>query len=168
MQAEVVRRIVICQRELADEAGDAVRWTPEDQIHLTLKFLGHVTVAEIEALKGGLVEIPQRLQLRAQGMGGFPSRRNPRVIWVGLTGDLDRLIALQAAIDKLCARKEEREFHPHLTIGRVREHQRLNANLDRWHDHDFGQWEAHELLLMQSQLSPKGATHSVLARFPAS
>jgi RNA 2',3'-cyclic 3'-phosphodiesterase len=162
---EVVENIVACQQELAKKAGEAVRWTPQDQIHLTLQFLGNIAAGEVEELKPRLAPLPTSLRLRAQGIGAFPSVRNPRVIWVGLAGDIDELKNLQSAVEKATERKEERPFHPHLTIGRVREGQRSRANLDPWKDTPFGEWEIHELLLMQSKLSPKGATHSVLARF---
>lgn len=168
MPAQVLQNIVACQRELARETGrDVVRWTPGEQIHLTMKFLGNVTARQIDALQSALPGIPQRFRLAAHGVGAFPSRRNPRVVWIGLAGDLDALKAMHAAIDKLATRKEERDFHPHLTIGRVRENQRFPANLERWRDQRFGEWEAGELLLMQSKLSPNGAAHTVIARFVA-
>ena len=107
------------------------------------------------------------MRLRAQEIGAFPSLRHPRVIWAGLAGDIDELKQLQAAVENATGRKEDRPFHPHLTIGRVREGRRLKSNLDRWKDDQFGQWQVREILLMQSKLSPKGATHSRIACFPA-
>jgi len=172
---EVVRNIVRCQQELARESADTIRWTPEDQIHLTLQFLGNISLAELRELQDRLAsqvgrgvpaEPPPRLNLIAQGLGAFPSLRRPRIIWVGLQGDITALKHLQSSIETATALKEEREFHPHLTIGRVREGRRPKLNLDPRQDHPFGQWQPRELLLIQSNLSPKGATHSVLARFP--
>jgi len=161
----VVRNILRCQDELASQAGHCVRWTPEEQIHLSLQFLGNISQADMQKIQARLQDVMKPLHLRAPGLGGFPSLRNPRVIWVGLSGDIDQLQAVQAAVEHATGRSEERKFHPHLTIGRVREGRRLNAKLDPWKDHDFGDWDARELLLMQSKLSPKGATHSVIARF---
>ena len=164
---EVVRKIVRCQRELARTTGEAVRWTPEEQVHLTLQFLGNISAAEVGRLQNRLAPLARVLHLRAHAIGGFPSRNRPRVIWVGVAGQIEELKELQAAIEQATGQKEEREFHPHLTIGRVREGHRPKLNLDRWKDESFGEWETHELLLMQSKLSPKGATHSVLGRFTA-
>ena len=161
----VVRNILRCQDELASQAGDCVRWTPDEQIHLTLQFLGNISPADLEVIQARLQDVMKPLHLRAHGLGGFPSLRNPRVIWVGLTGDIDQLKSVQAAVETATGRSEERKFHPHLTIGRVREGRHLNVTLDPWKDHDFGEWDIRELLLMQSKLSPKGATHSVIARF---
>jgi 2'-5' RNA ligase len=164
---EVVRSIVRCHKELAEKTGDRVRWTPEEQIHLTLQFLGNISHADLEEIQVRLAGVMKPLRLRARGIGGFPSLRNPRVIWVGLVGDIDELKTLQAVVENATGRKEERAFHAHLTIGRVREGRRVNAKFEQWKDHDFGEWEARELLLMQSKLSPKGAIHSVIAAFTA-
>lgn len=161
---QVIGKIMHCQKELARTSGEAVRWAPEEQIHLTLQFLGNISPAEVEQLQARLALLPRVLHLRAHGVGAFPSLGRPRVIWVGLAGEIDELKALQAAIEKAADRSEEREFHPHLTIGRVREGHRPKLNLDRWKDEPFGEWEVRDLLLMRSKLSPKGATHSVLAR----
>ena len=162
---DVIKCIVRCQKELAREAGEVVRWTEEEQIHLTLQFLGNISLTELDEIQTRLAGIMAPLKLRTQGLGGFPPLRNPRVIWAGLEGDIDELKRVQAAVENATGRKEERAFHPHLTLGRVREGRRLKLNLDRWKDEDFGAWEARELLLMQSKLSPKGARHSVVARF---
>jgi RNA 2',3'-cyclic 3'-phosphodiesterase len=162
---EVVRNIVACQQELAAKTGDRVRWTPEEQMHLTLQFLGNISLAEVERIQGALAGVARTLHLRAEGIGGFPSSRNPRVIWVGLGGDIDELKAFQASVEEATGHREERKFHPHLTIGRVREGRKLNVKLEPWKDKHFGSWDVRELLLMQSKLSPKGATHSVIARF---
>ena len=162
---DVIQKIVRCQEELAQQTGDRVRWTPEDQIHLTLQFLGNISLEELEQIQARLAGVIKPLRLRARGLGGFPSSRNPRVLWVGLEGDIDQLKAVQAAVEHTTGRSEERKFHPHLTIGRVREGRRFTAKLDQWKNRSFGEWHARELLLMQSKLSPKGATHSVIARF---
>ena len=163
--AHVVEKIVACQQALAEQVGDAVRWTPAEQIHLTLQFLGNISATESEEIARCLAPLATNLGLRAQGLGAFPSLRNPRIIWVGLAGDIDELKALQAAVEHATGRKENRAFHPHLTIGRVREGRKVKAELDDWTDKEFGEWSVRELLLMQSKLSPAGAAHSVLARF---
>jgi|SRR5687767_2514126 len=155
---KVVRAIVKFQEGIK---GADVRWTPREQIHLTLKFLGNISSAEVERLKVALEGVMQPLRLRAEGVGGFPSRRQARVIWVGLTGDIDTLKALHAAVEEVVGQKENRPFRPHLTIGRARKPYRVGD----WENLQFGEWEVRELQLMQSKLSPKGATHTVIARF---
>jgi RNA 2',3'-cyclic 3'-phosphodiesterase len=151
-----------------------IRWTTPGQIHLTLKFLGHVPRASIDPLSTALRELARRippLPLRAQKLGAFPSLKNPRVIWAGLQGDLALLKNLhqqvEAGTGSFSARNENRPFHPHLTLGRVREDCRIRLELNApLLEMDFGAWTAHEILLLESKLSPRGATHTTLCRIP--
>lgn len=165
MAPQVIRNILRCQQELARTAGETVRWTPEEQIHLTLQFLGRISPADVAQIQARLAPLPRLLRLSAEGVGGFPSVRRPGVIWVGLAGNVQQLEQLQADVENATRRKEERPFRPHLTIGRVREGRRPKLQLDPWKNERFGEWEVREMLLMESKLSPKGATHSVLAKF---
>src|SRR5262245_18764499 len=70
----------------------SVRWTPPEQIHLTLKFLGNVQTTDREHVQAALQHTcrgKRPFQLRAEGVGAFPDAQNPLVIWVGLIGDLE-------------------------------------------------------------------------------
>ncbi len=155
----------------------AIRWTPSEQMHLTLKFLGNVEGAAVEQLKSALEPLGRDfapLHLKAEGLGGFPSTRNPRVLWVGLHGDLEPLKTLQQKVEQVTepwAEKEDRRFHPHLTLGRVRENflrkaRQIGEVLQTTTAPPFGEWVVRHFYLMRSQLSPKGATHSVVAEYP--
>jgi RNA 2',3'-cyclic 3'-phosphodiesterase len=113
------------------DPGDAVRWVDPKGIHLTLKFLGEVPDAEVAPLEAALdAAIAGRTapELGASGTGGFPNSRRPRVLWVGLREEGDRLKPLQAAVEAavrpLGWEPEARPFQPHLTLGRVREDER--------------------------------------------
>jgi len=156
---------------------EGVRWTRRDQIHLTLKFLGDIPASAVGDLEAairracqGVSEGP--LHLTLEGLGCFPTPQRPSVVWVGVGGDVDALAALQAAIEKetagLSEHGEKREFHPHLTIGRVRnvpfrELQRLGGQIQSAKLGTLGDWAATEVHLMQSQLLPEGAKHTSLA-----
>src|SRR5687768_1857815 len=157
---------------------ESVRWSSSEQLHLTLKFLGNVAASGLVELQNALretIEPHPVLELSAEGLGGFPSLRNPRVIWVGVKGDVEPLLQLQTQIEKVTApwaqKEENRAFHPHLTLGRVREKafrhtRRIGEFLQGVEQPRFGQWRAAEVHLMRSQLSPKGSTYTVLANFP--
>jgi len=156
----------------------ALRWTPPDQMHLTLKFLGNVAVESVGEIQAALARSCERvppLMLRAAGVGCFPDIGKPRVIWVGLEGDLARLETLQSELDLAtrpwCEKSDQRAFHPHLTLGRVREAsprvlKQIATALSGTVLDTFGEWRAECLSLMQSILSPNGAEHRVLASFP--
>jgi RNA 2',3'-cyclic 3'-phosphodiesterase len=122
IQAELIRR--------ATTAGlaRAVRWTRPESIHLTLKFLGETPGDLVprlgDRLRGELARASV-VALRLSTLGVFPNARGPRVIWVGLAGDLASLGQLQrsveVAVSPLGFPPERRPFSPHLTLGRVNE-----------------------------------------------
>lgn len=102
-----------------------VRWVPVENIHLTLKFLGNVSTANLEILKdilGKVVSNHSECDISVGGIGAFPKPHNPRVIWVGMEVPQE-LVSLQHNIEIESARlgysREYRPFSPHLTFGRV-------------------------------------------------
>lgn len=114
--------------DLAQAAPQGVRWTSPANIHLTLRFLGDTDPAAVPELIGRLRQSATGMtapELSLCGLGTFPARREPRVIWAGLSGDLERLeelhrIAESAAL-ALGWPAERRPFRPHLTLGRLRD-----------------------------------------------
>jgi 2'-5' RNA ligase len=112
-------------------AGGAVRWTDPRLLHSTLRFLGEVNAdllpVVVEAACDAASEC-QPFRLTVRGIGGFPTPRAPRVVWVGLDAGpgLDALMALHAAVEcELGSRgfpMDDRPFSPHITIGRTRQH----------------------------------------------
>ncbi len=109
-------------------ATQAVKWVAPQSIHLTLKFLGQVPGSKIQAIVEALGNACwgcEPFELSLAGAGCFPNPQSPRVLWVGLEGDLERLASLQQAVEgalgKLGFPPEDRPFKPHLTLGRVRE-----------------------------------------------
>src|SRR5947209_6135612 len=125
----VATAVALIQERLQDGLPkQAVRWTPLDQLHLTLKFLGNVSTEHLAEVKAALETACGQSScflLRAQALGCFPNLTRPRIVWLGLAGDLDRLEQLQSRIDstlqRWSERAEERKFHAHLTLGRVRD-----------------------------------------------
>jgi 2'-5' RNA ligase len=102
-----------------------VRWVAPENVHLTLKFLGDVSPANLELLVDALrVEAAQHAAFEAYvgKVGAFPNPRRPRVIWVGFTAQAP-LSILQRGVEAVCTRlgypPEDRRFIPHLTIGRL-------------------------------------------------
>jgi len=165
-----------CHELLADLQGKMrplgadVRWVAISSIHLTLKFLGEIEPALVpnlvESLKSATGKSP--FKLRLHGLGGFPSLRNPRVIWCGIEGDTDRLLALQEKVERVCAelgfQQENRPFHPHLTLGRVQGKRNLQQLLDYIKiAPDFELvFDVDRYHLFKSVLMPRGAIYTVL------
>ena len=156
--------------------GPAVRWTRPEQIHLTLKFLGEIPAESAEELAASLrrgCETLAPFSLRFDGLGCFPNHKKPRIVWVGLGGDLEALQELFRRVDYECVtltgRSEDRPFTPHLTLGRVkdthaRELQRIGTALQTAKISLRGEWTVREVSLMRSELTPKGAIHTELAQ----
>jgi 2'-5' RNA ligase len=163
-------------REVLRDGGPAVRWVNPAGAHLTLKFLGDTpepAVAGIEAALRGALTGVGALELRTGALGCFPSGRAPRVLWLGLDGDLEPLAAareaVEAAIVPLGWPTEPRPFAPHLTLGRVRSETSLaeRAGIGRacgtiWPP-AATRIPVAAVSLMASELGPRGASYTRLA-----
>ena len=156
-----------------------VRWVAPDKIHVTLNFLGEIPAEEVPAaveaaLRAAAGAAP--FEVEAAGLGVFPSPRRPRVLWVGLGGDLPALKALQAGLTRELAARgfppEERAFSPHLTLGRVRQHAapaELRALGDKVADTSvpsLGRWRVERIVVIRSDLRPEGPIYTTLRAVP--
>lgn len=155
--------------------GKNVRWVTPAGMHLTLKFLGEISVPDSRDVCGTVEQIVGQhptFALVLKGRGVFPpGRRDPRVLWVGVE-DNPSLIELQAdverGLEKLGWEREKRDYHPHLTIGRVKFPSRLDALLAEFEKNrgrSFGEMRVLRLTFFQSTLKPWGAEYSVIAEF---
>jgi 2'-5' RNA ligase len=172
----IVDRCLALQESLA-RSGAGVNWVGEENLHVTLLFLGEVSDRDLPDLCRAVAEVSagqDAFALTLAGVGCFPNPRRPRVVWAGLTDGQAELVALHDALEPPllalgCYRREERQYTPHLTLGRVRGEagtDRLAAALARqakWHG---GTTEVREVLVMSSQLLPEGPVYSVLSRAP--
>jgi 2'-5' RNA ligase len=177
---EVLNELDDIQRGLIDQAPPrAVRWVSPKGIHLTLRFLGDTPASQVNDLEATLVHAADGyspFKLRPEGLGAFPNMRTPRVVWVGLAGDVVALKGLQGSVEKGVARlgfpAEEGHFHPHLTLGRLarsasKDEQRAVGQLVAsagWMRR--GDWQVDGVSLIRSQLKPDGAVYTCLARIP--
>jgi RNA 2',3'-cyclic 3'-phosphodiesterase len=149
-----------------------VKWVKPDNIHITLKFLGDVPGEDIEKINKAVqvaVAGLKSFKISFCQVGGFPSLKNPRVIWVGVEEGREELSKISQVIDREITRlgfsPEERVFIPHLTIGRVRTHKNIKElaqTIEKYKSDDFGQGLMNKVLVMESKLSPAGPTYSVV------
>jgi 2'-5' RNA ligase len=151
-----------------------VRWLNSEHLHLTLKFLGNVAADRLEDLAAALHRACARtapFHLALEGAGCFPNTKRPRVVWIGIQGDLEPLRKLQEQIAQETKtfgdHGDERDFQPHLTIGRVKasglEGHKVGQAIELVTVPKLGDWTVHQVLLVQSELSPDGARYATLA-----
>jgi 2'-5' RNA ligase len=155
------------QARLGPRLG-GIRPVRPEGIHLTLRFLGDTSPNQVDSLRSRLAAaaaLCPPARARVAGLGTFPERGSPRVLWLGLDvpqSILDLQHACERAARAAGFEKEERPFRAHLTLGRWRE----RAARPDLPPAELGETQLDTLVLFRSVLSPGGAVYTPLARFP--
>lgn len=148
-----------------------IKWVSPENVHLTLKFLGDTPQDNLPGIGDSLrkaIFSYRPFYIKIHGTGLFPNRKNPRVIWVGLenTETIGSLKGdIEDAMSSFGYQREDKDFRPHLTVGRVRSHKGMIGilkELDNFREKDFGSVEVDGIKLMKSELNPKGAKYTCL------
>ncbi|MBW1783787.1 MAG: RNA 2',3'-cyclic phosphodiesterase [Deltaproteobacteria bacterium] len=172
-----IQRILSAVFEEARTLLSNVRWVRVANIHLTMVFMGNVPEAQLGPIgeaAGGVCREYAPFHIQLKGLGLFGSRRNPRVLWVGLGGDRDRMSCfrgdLQKALKPFGIKEEKRPFRPHLTLGRFRKGVKSGAHLGdllaKYEDLNSPQTLLNELVLFRSDLNPGGAVYTKQRTWP--
>lgn len=155
-------------------AGADVNWTKPENLHLTLNFLGEVDEKRIVEVEKACVDLAAEFQpftLSLSDTGAFPNTRQPRVLWAGLSGETGNVVEMHRRLDERLAligfKREEKRFHPHLTIGRLKSNKKTRELLALVDAHRLPElsFEVAEIVLMKSELHPAGAEYTPMARF---
>ncbi|MDM8528222.1 RNA 2',3'-cyclic phosphodiesterase [Anaerolineales bacterium HSG24] len=155
----------------------AMRWTTPKNIHLTLHFLGNTPISQIETIKTVMKQAVQgstTFLLQVENVGCFPNLHRPRVVWVGLTGNVMPLLTLHKKLGQHLAREidfkvDRRVYSPHLTIGRVKnllappKLRQFGQAIERQNANKLGILPIHGIVLIQSELTPKGPIYTSIA-----
>lgn len=170
-RAQLVEAVARIRREVPD----GVQWANPDGLHLTLKFLGNIPPTTLHPLYECLAPVADGhspFPLELAGLGAFPNRRRPRVLWAGVTGDMNALSLLQqeteGAITASGHPPEHRPFSPHITLGRPRRGvsdahlARIGAVVSSLAPPIPVRWPVEGVDVMQSELHPSGARYTVL------
>ncbi len=172
-------RLITLQETLARSAPD-VKWVEEQNLHVTLLFIGEVGDRGVLDVCRGVkscCESIGRFRMSIEGLGCFGNPRRPRTVWVGIGEGAEEVTALHAALEEKmlelgCYRREERAFTPHITLGRVKQQDDaeidLAAVLQKKADWQAGAVDVREVLVMSSELTGKGPIYTVLSRTPLS
>jgi 2'-5' RNA ligase len=177
IQVAIEKQTARLRQALGDET---VRWIPAQNMHLTLKFLGDIASSHVDFLKQLLTReatLHSQFDLQIGGLGSYPTSRRPRILWVGLHIPAE-LVALQKSIEtgttRLGYEQEERDFAPHLTIGRVRQNAspadlpKIRAAMDNIQLGNIGTARVDSVHLFKSELQPNGSVYTKLFSAPLS
>lgn len=170
LPSEITKELEEAERKLSLRLPKGgVRWVKSKNIHLTLRFLGNVAQDRLVDIYEGLDQVAAKstpFSLDLAALGCFPNPRRPRVIWIGLGGETDQLSVVQNKVSQMLLpmgwEEEGRNFHPHLTLGRVK-------NADNVVDARFpwgiplvdGHIDVPAVHLIESQLLPSGAEYTI-------
>ncbi len=167
----ILKKIREVQEDLKSSKAD-VKWVAPDHIHLTLKFFGNIEAYQIDSILKAItipVQTTPPLSLMVRGMGTFPAMKNPRVIWIGVDDPDKVLIPFYKRLETELAKEnfppEDRPFQPHLTLGRMRSHQRredLIRAMEKYREVEFGSFRVERVILFRSDLTPQGPIYTRL------
>ena len=173
---EIIDAIGMIQDRLRKNIQGDIRWVRPQGIHLTLKFFGAISesdVANISLVVENTTSNIAPFTLGIKRVGAFPDVKRPRVLWLGMDGDVDTLIRLHKEVDaelqKYGFEKEDRTFRPHLTLARIKDPRGLIGLakiMEKRENYEAGSFSAAGLNLFKSDLTPKGAVYTKLAYFP--
>jgi 2'-5' RNA ligase len=170
--AEIKTALTRLQTELR-RAGADVSWTRPENIHLTLKFLGEIEERLVNEIQKTCIETAAEFQpftLDLNNTGVFPNVRQPRVLWAGLSGEIEKALEIQRRLDERLMAigfdGEEKPFRPHLTIGRVKSNRKTRELLALADSYQLPRlsFDVKEIVVMKSELVPAGARYAILAK----
>jgi len=150
-----------------------VRWVRVDNIHLTVLFMGDVREGDISAIAREIEQVCygfHPFDIFLKGLGFFPDRRRPRVLWAGYDGDIERMSSLRDVLQERLMpfeiKEDKRQFAPHLTLGRFRNPGKgapvLDETITRYQGLSSTAFRIHELILFKSELRPQGTQYNSL------
>jgi len=159
------------QSELKETGAD-VKWVKSENIHLTLKFLGNIDVSKINQIKEILTKISREnteFTVELSDIGAFPKKEHPRVIWIAIEKNQDKVIKIVADLEErlmeLGIAKEDRPFRAHLTLGRVKSNLNRLKLVEKLKNINISQRHSlivNKLTLFKSTLTPGGPIYEIL------
>lgn len=149
------------------------RWVPPENLHVTLKFIGHTDASRLDSIRAAIASVssPQPVRLHFSAIGFFPNAKRPRAVWGGVDAS-ENLAPLATDIDQKLAAAgfpaESHAYQPHLTLARLDPpvlSTELREAVERNASRDFGELLTGEFHLIESKLKPTGAEYTTLQSF---
>ena len=153
-----------------------VKWVARENMHLTVRFLGEISRQKVDEIVEKMFDmnIQERISVVSLSLSeiGTFGRRNPRVIWLGLSGEVEKIVELHGYIERVCDAvklpADDKKFSPHITIGRVKSPSHTDKLLAEIKKLTIKQLDfmVREVILFKSTLTPSGPIYSVIEKFP--
>jgi 2'-5' RNA ligase len=147
-----------------------IKWVKCENLHITLQFLGEIDENKKKEITPVLQEVVNKVtpfHISLEGIGCFPTPKKPRVVWVGVIQGKENLCSIAQKVETALAGygfREEKRFHPHLTIGRIKKFCTVDEILKRQITSD--PFVVDSIVLFQSTLKPEGPIYEALQTFP--
>ncbi len=170
---EMKKELYSWQRELKRRRGKDFRWVDQDNMHITLQFLGDVEEDRLDGIAASLREAvlgTSAFDFELASAGAFPSPARPRVLWAGVGRGRDQLCRLQESVSHMMHRAEgfaleRRRYHPHVTVARARGRgagPSMASEIARAADRTWGWGRVQTVVFMRSDLRPGGPVYTPL------
>ncbi|MBC8346696.1 MAG: RNA 2',3'-cyclic phosphodiesterase [Candidatus Marinimicrobia bacterium] len=159
-------------KETILEKTGKVRWVRQDQLHLTIKFVGDTPDESIDEVRGVMQKVADQItpfDLSIQKTGCFPKIERPRVMWIGLEGALDQLNQLVEMVHNglhpLGFPREEKNFHPHITLARAKYPQKNAPDISSFLNTSYDPipFQIEKFQFISSELFPNGPVYTILS-----
>ena len=158
-----------------EESPAKINWVKNIQLHLTIKFLSHTPESVIEKIIDRVESITSEskpFDIFIESTGCFPVKERPRVLWMGVNGNLDPLndlfIKVEDALDILGFPKEQHDYKPHITLARIKYPQKWTPDISTFlkSSYDPIDFPIDRVQFFSSELLPSGTVHTLLKSFP--
>ncbi len=166
---EVLNKLISIKREVESCGGRAIKPVEDENIHLTIRFIGEVHETYLPRIHEcmDMMRTVKHFSMKVAGIGAFPSPARPRVIWAGVVDGIRELKELRAIADRCLrgiAQPDRHGFSPHITLARVKGHvgSCIRDIIERHKDTVIGETPVTKVVLKQSRLTPKGPIYTDL------
>ena len=159
-------------RSVIPERSGRIKWVNKDRLHLTLKFVGDTPESSFKSIQDKLESISntsETIQLKIEGTGCFPIKERPRILWSGITGEISKLEKLfneiQSSLESLGFYKDDKLFHPHITLGRSKYPQKRTPDISSFliETYDPIPFRVEKIQFISSELFPNGPVYTILS-----
>lgn len=170
---DVVEKIVNIE-QLLKKSGAILKLVEPENLHITIRFLGEIDEKDVPILKATIEKNVAQFNpfvISLKGIGAFPTKKNPRVVWIGVEKNRDMVIQIAKKIntdlDKMGFRIDKHEFHPHVTIARVKRfNSTLKSIIQQNKEIEIGDIIVRKVKIKKSTLTPQGPIYTTLEEIP--